>query len=87
VRRVEGNAVGLEAVVMVLLDVSVGCQYVVESACSCRNVILTFVLCAADFASQVCLAAGVGFEKVTAVGTENKGSNGGHFCEIQSYHV
>jgi hypothetical protein len=33
VRRVEGNAVDLEAVVMVLLDVSVGCQYVVESVC------------------------------------------------------
>ena len=42
---------------------------------------------AADFASQVCLAAGVGFEKVTAIGTEYEGSNGGHFCGIRSDHV
>ena len=49
--------------------------------------ILTFVLRAADFAVQVCLAAGVGFEKVTAVGAENEGSDGGHYCDIWSYHV
>ena len=49
--------------------------------------ILTFVLRAADFAVQVCLATGVGFEKVTAVGAENEGSNGGHYCGIWSYHV
>jgi hypothetical protein len=88
VRRVEGNAVGLEAVVMVLLEVSAGCQYVVEGCVShVKSAIPTFVLRAADFAGQVCLAAGVGFEKVAAVGTKNEGSNGGHFCGVLSDHV
>lgn len=87
VRRLEGKAVGLDAVVMVLLEVSVDCQYTVLRAYSCKDHILTFVLRAADFAVQVCLAAGVGFEKVTAVGTENERSNGGHFCGVRSYHV
>lgn len=40
----------------------------------------TFVLRAADFAGQVSFAASVGFEKVAAVGAEDEGSNGGHFC-------
>jgi hypothetical protein len=87
VRRVEGKAVGLDAVVMVLLEVSVGRQYVVESVRLCKDAMLTFVLRAADFASQVCLAAGVGFEKVAAVGTEDEGSNGGHLCGVKSEHV
>jgi hypothetical protein len=87
VRRVEGNAVGLEAVVMVLLEVSAGCQYVYKSVCFCCDPIGTFVLRAADFAGQVCLAAGVGFEKVAAVGTKNEGSNGGHFCGVLLDHV
>lgn len=42
---------------------------------------LTLVLCAADVASQEGLAAGVGFEKVTAVCAEDKGSDGGHGCD------
>jgi hypothetical protein len=87
VRRVEGNAVGLEAVVMVLLEVSVDGECLFKSVCFCSDPIGTFVLCAADFAGQVCLAAGVCFEKVAAVGTEYEGSNGGHFCGIWTDHV
>jgi hypothetical protein len=63
------------------------CQYVVEGVCLCKESIPTFVLRAADFAGQICLAAGVGFEKVTAIGTEDEGSNGGHFCNTESDHV
>jgi hypothetical protein len=41
----------------------------------------TFVLRAADFAVQVGFATGVVLQKVAAVGTEDKRSDGGHGCD------
>jgi len=58
-----------------------------EGAWSGIDLVLTFVLRAADFAGQICLAAGVGFEKVAAVGAENEGSNGSHFRSGRINHV
>jgi len=42
----------------------------------------TLVLRAADFAGQECFAAGICFQEVAAVGAEDEGSNGGHFCGL-----
>jgi len=83
VRSDEGKAVGLDAVEMVLLEVSARLKHIIQpiqSACLSH----TFVLRAADFAGQVSFAAGVGFQKVAAVGTEDERSNGGHVC---SYYL
>lgn len=40
----------------------------------------TFILGTADFASQVGLAAGVGFEEVATIRAKDERSNGGHVC-------
>lgn len=61
-RRDEGKAVGLEAVEMVLLEVSVKYPLVfVPADLMIFLSIHTLVLRAADFAGQVSFTAGVGF--------------------------
>lgn len=81
-RREEGNAVGFEAVWMVLLEVSMSSQYNAAASISLTfGFMHTFVLRAADFASQVGLAAGVGFQKVAAIRAKDERSNGGHVCD------
>ena len=81
-RRDEGKAVGLEAVEMVLLEVSVKYPISIWSSRSGYffSSLHTLVLRAADFAGQECFAAGVGFQEVAAVGAEDERSNGGHVC-------
>lgn len=79
-RSDEGKAVGLEAVEIVLLDVSLRSPLVSNQSCWSDIYMHTFVLRAADFAGQVGFAAGVGFEQVATVGAENERSNGGHVC-------
>ena len=85
VRRDEGKAVGLEAVEMVLLEVSVKYPISIWSSRSGYffSSLHTLVLRAADFAGQVSFAAGVGFQEVAAVSAENERSNGGHVCGMR----
>lgn len=79
-RRDEGKAVGLEAVEIVLLEVSVKYLLVFGRVGPDLSSVRTLVLRAADFAGQVSFAAGVGFQEVAAVGAEDERSNGGHVC-------